>query len=366
MSRTLPFKLMLGLIALSLPLFLGAQKFSNEFLSIGVGARAQAMGNAVVAGVSDVTAGVWNPAGLAGLKGRGLQVGAMHSEWFAGVGNFDYLGVSLPLAKGNRRLGLSLIRFGIDGIPNTLTLYEDDGTINFDNVTEFSAADYALLLSYAQPISPNTPNWLVGGNVKVIHRRIGPFATSWGFGIDLSSQYRIGNWRFGLLAQDITTTFNAWSFDFTDEEKQVLELAGGGAPLNSVETTNPTILLGMAHQFRTGDIGIYPELNFVMSTDGRRNTLIPGDPFSIDPAFGLELDYRRFVFLRAGVNQFQDETDFGGEETLTARPSLGVGFQLGSLLVDYAFTDPGDERGGYSHIVSLMLNLKRNDRGDNE
>ncbi|HRD80451.1 MAG TPA: hypothetical protein PLL53_06815, partial [Saprospiraceae bacterium] len=43
-----------------------AQKYSNEFLSIGVGARAQGMGMAVIAGGSDVTSGVWNPAGLAG------------------------------------------------------------------------------------------------------------------------------------------------------------------------------------------------------------------------------------------------------------------------------------------------------------
>lgn len=37
-------------------------KYSNDFLSIGVGAEASAMANAVVAGVNDVTAGYWNPA----------------------------------------------------------------------------------------------------------------------------------------------------------------------------------------------------------------------------------------------------------------------------------------------------------------
>ncbi|MEK7253297.1 MAG: hypothetical protein AAB316_01010, partial [Bacteroidota bacterium] len=42
-----------------------AQKYSNEFLSIGVSARAQGMGNSVVASIDDVTAGYWNPAGLA-------------------------------------------------------------------------------------------------------------------------------------------------------------------------------------------------------------------------------------------------------------------------------------------------------------
>ena len=101
-----------------------AQKYSNEFLSIGVGARAQGMGTAVVASQQDIFSTAWNPAGLAGISAeRGLEIGAMHSEWFGGVGNYDYLGFSLPLSNKNQRVGFSLIRFGIDQIPNTLSLY---------------------------------------------------------------------------------------------------------------------------------------------------------------------------------------------------------------------------------------------------
>ena len=128
------------------PIF--AQKYSNEFLSIGVSANAQALGNAVVAQVDDVTAAYWNPAGLANISSEtGLQIGAMHAEWFAGIGKFDYLGVTLPMANSNRRLGISLIRFGIDGIPNTLSLYEDDGTVNYDNIVEFSALIMPCILA---------------------------------------------------------------------------------------------------------------------------------------------------------------------------------------------------------------------------
>ncbi len=53
-----------------------AQKYSNEFLSIGVGAKAQALGNAVVAQTNDVTAGVWNPAGLGRQRRR-----QWHPDW---------------------------------------------------------------------------------------------------------------------------------------------------------------------------------------------------------------------------------------------------------------------------------------------
>jgi hypothetical protein len=65
-----------------------AQKYSNEFLNIGVGAAAQSMGNAQVASVSDVTAGFWNPAGLTNIK-TDLQVSFMHAEWFASIGSMS-------------------------------------------------------------------------------------------------------------------------------------------------------------------------------------------------------------------------------------------------------------------------------------
>ena len=341
---------------------LHAQKYSNEFLSIGVGARAQGMGTAVIASQQDVYAAAWNPAGLAALPAdRGLEIGAMHAEWFGGVGNYDFLGVTLPLSNGNQRLGFSLIRFGIDQIPNTLSLYEADGTINFDNVTEFSAADYAFLGSYARAYFRPKGVLRVGGNVKVIHRSIGSFASSWGFGLDLGAQYALGDWTFALLGRDITTTFNAWSITFSDDERAILELTGNEVTPKSVETTNPTVMLGAARHFSlTEQIGLTAEVNVIATTDGKRNTLVSADPVSIDPAIGFEADYGQFVFLRAGVSQLQRIQDFGGTETLNSRPALGLGLKIGQLHVDYAYTDLGDNEGRstYSHVVSLRLGIR--------
>ena len=39
-------------------------KYSNEFLNIGVGARALGMSNSVIASTDDVTSGYWTPTGL--------------------------------------------------------------------------------------------------------------------------------------------------------------------------------------------------------------------------------------------------------------------------------------------------------------
>jgi hypothetical protein len=58
-----------------------APKYSNEFLSIGVGADALGQGNAVVAQTGSVNSGYWNPAGLTKVD-KWLDVG-MHLHFGA-------------------------------------------------------------------------------------------------------------------------------------------------------------------------------------------------------------------------------------------------------------------------------------------
>ncbi len=341
-----------------------AQKYSNEFLSIGVGARAQGLANAQVASANDITAGFWNPAALMniGLDNE-IQFGAMHAEWFAGIGKYDYLSAAMPIADNNRVVGLSLIRFGIDDIPNTLSLYESDGTVNYDNIVNFSAADYALLLSYAQGIG-QSKNLKIGGNVKIIHRQIGSFANAWGFGLDVGLHYTKGKWQFGLLGKDLTSTFNAWQFNFTEAERAVLDLTNNEIPINSVEITRPSFILGLSRYVKLSEnFGLRPELDFRATTDGQRNTLISADPISIDPSFGAEFDYKKFLFLRLGTNNFQQDQDINTDPYWTVEPTIGLGILFKKIRLDYAFTDIGEQRNNtYSHIVSLVFNLKRKEK----
>ncbi|WP_052596766.1 PorV/PorQ family protein [Aureispira sp. CCB-QB1] len=349
-----------------------AQKYSNEFLSIGVGARAQAMAGAQIAQVNDATAGFWNPAGLTGVD-TDLQLAAMHNEWFASIGRYDYVGLAAPIMNKAHYLGFTFIRFGVDNIPNTLTLYEKDGTINYNNVTTFNAADYAFMLHYAKRFE--SLGLSVGVTPKVVHRKIGPFATSWGFGIDIGAQYRRGDWQFGLMLKDISTTFNAWSFNFTEEEKQVLDITGNDIPVKSMEITRPTVGLGVAYHkdFKIGTpkegkkqkyIGLTTELDFNMTTDGRRNVLISADPISFDPALGLELHYNNLVFLRGGINNIQQFKDISDNQKWAVQPNFGVGFRIYKFYVDYAL---GLNAGGaildntqgaiLSHIVSIKIDI---------
>src|SRR4249920_2995086 len=184
-------------------------KYSNEFLNIGAGARGMAMGNAQVASVTDGTAGYWNPAALADVR-TSPQLNLMHAEYFAGIGKYDYANLVLPLKDNKRTLGLTLLRFAVDDIPNTVFLVQPDGSINFSNITTFSSADYAFIFSLAQQMSLHKEKKInLGFNAKIIHRKAGDFATSWGFGFDAGAQIVGKRWKLGLIAKDVTTTFNA-------------------------------------------------------------------------------------------------------------------------------------------------------------
>lgn len=343
-----------------------AQKYSNEFLSIGAGARAQGMGNAAIVTTQDAFSNYWNPAGIANITDD-IQLAFMHAQWFAGIGKYDYLSGVYPIHNENkdiqRSIGLSFIRFGIDNIPNTLSLYEDDGTINYDNIKPFSAADYAFMFTYAQSIwVGDNADLFVGGNAKMIYRKIGPFANAKGFGLDLGLQYHREKWSVGLSMKDITNTFNAWSFNFTEDEKETLDITGNEIPISSLEVTRPTFVLGGAYHQRFGKIGILTEVDFKVTTDGKRNTLVSGETLSMDPAFGLELDYKEIIYLRAGLNNFQKELDINLESGTTMAPTLGMGIKFYSVRLDYAFTDISNtSQKTYSHVVSLALDMNFKD-----
>ena len=346
---------------------LGQAKYSNDFLNIGVGARAHGMANAQVASVQDATASFWNPAGLTQLQAP-FQVGAMHAEWFAGIAKYDFIGIAKPLdEEKNSAIGLSVVRLGIAGVPNTLRLYEPDGSVNYDNVTEFSSADYGIFFSYARAVNIKNQKLYIGGNAKIIRRVIGTFGNSWGFGRDLGIQYRYKNWRFGLVGRDITTTFNSWSFTLTEDEKTVFVSTGNEIPESSVEITRPRFSFGSAYQAKLSEkISLLTALDFDITTDGQRNVLISSaNGINLDPRLGLELNYNNFLFLRGGVGNFQrarDDLD-PDREILTMQPNFGIGLRLGRLYIDYALTDIGDvSQALYSNIFSVVLHFKERSR----
>lgn len=343
------------------------RKYSNEFLNIGAGARALGMGGANIASVSGSTAGYWNPARLATVQDN-PNISLMHTEYFSGIGKYDYASVAFPINDNKRTLGVSLMRFAVDDIPNTLYLVAPDGSVNYNNLETFSSADYALLVSMSQVLKEEDDLKLsFGGNVKVIHRQVGSFAKAWGFGIDAGIHLTKKRWKLGAVLRDVTTTFNTWSFSFTDREKQVLYLTNNDIPQQSTELTAPRLLLGAAYDFSLGEkMKLTTEAMLETTFDGKRNTLIKTDFASIDPRVGLELGFKDLVYVRAGISNFQQALKDGDttnqKKVWIYQPSLGAGFRIKSVRIDYAFTNLANQNSPlYTHVFSLSFDLKKKD-----
>ncbi|HEX8331390.1 MAG TPA: PorV/PorQ family protein [Segetibacter sp.] len=343
------------------------RKYSNEFLNIGAGARGLAMGGAQVASINDGTAGYWNPAGLVGIK-KYPSVHLMHAEYFGGIGKYDFGSIAIPVNGDKRVVGLSVLRFAVDDIPNTLDLIQPDGSINYANLKSFSSADYAFLFSFAQKVKDEeNKKFSFGGNVKIIHRKVGSFATAWGFGLDGGIQYQSNRWKLGLAARDITTTFNAWSYTFTEREKEVLYQTNNEIPLRSTELTAPRLIAGAARTFvLSKKINLEAEANLDFTFDGQRNTVISSKSINVDPRLGLEASYQNTIYFRAGISNFQkalsDGDTLNKKEVWIYQPSIGAGFRIKNVVIDYAFTNLANQSNPlYTHIFSLRLDLKKGD-----
>jgi len=339
-------------------------KYSNEFLNIGAGARGMSMGNAQVASVTDGTAGYWNPAGLVNVKDN-PELNLMHAEYFAGIGKYDYANLVLPLKDNKRTLGLTFLRFAVDDIPNTVFLVQPDGSINFSNITTFSSADYAFIFSLAQQVNWQKDKKInFGINAKVIHRIAGDFARSWGFGFDAAAQIIGNRWKIGVTAKDVTTTFNAWSYSLNEQVREVFYVTQNDIPVKSTELTAPQLIFGGSYNFRINQkINLLTEADFDITFDGRRNTVISSNPISIDPKLGLELSYNNVFFVRAGINNFQkalDDKDTTNQRKIWIyQPSVGAGFKIGDVQIDYAFTNLANQSNPlYTHVFSLRVDLK--------
>ena len=332
-----------------------SSKYSNEFLNIGVDARSIGMANAVVSSVNDVNSTYWNPAGLLNIERD--EIALMHSSYFANIANYNFISYAKSI-DNESAIGFSLIRFGVDDIMDTTQLIDSQGNIDFNRIELFSAADYAFLFSYAKKNNLLKLNY--GFNVKMIRRIIGDFANSWGFGIDFGVQYESNNgWKFGLMARDITTTFNKWSFNQERLEDIQNAMVGQNQEIpEKSEITIPKLQVGLSKDFElTNDYSLLTAIDLFILFE-ETNDIISSNFVSINPAIGFELAYIDLVYLRMGVGNFQNEMEYNSYEELSFQPNFGIGFNLNNIEINYAFTDIGNQSVAlYSNIFSLKINL---------
>lgn len=311
-------------------------KYAGEFLALGVGGRALGMGGAHVALVNDVTAGYWNPAGLA--KMNYPQVALMHEEHFGNLVNYNYGAVAIPYGK-DMSFGLSVIRLGVDGIPDTREALVDGNTgsiiydINIPSarldpslIKEFSNTDWAFYLTFAKKTSDK---FFWGANVKLISRSIAEYS-AYGVGFDVGAIYKpIKRLSLGANLQDATTTLVAWS-------------------TGRNELISPTLKVGSAYELDLFGGTLLPALDFDIRFENRKfasNFNI--GPVSFDMHAGLEYNYQNIFAIRGGYNDVKQFT-------------VGAGVNLPKLTIDYSFARFNEseiERLPDSHRISLILTL---------
>jgi hypothetical protein len=280
-----------------------ANKYAGEFLTHGVGARALGMGSAFVAVADDVTAGYWNPAGVADVEGRQAQL--MHSETFGDVVNYD-TGAYVHPVSSNAALAVTAIRLAVDDIPFTLDFEEDEYRVYYDEskIRWESDSEVAVLVTYARKVSDRLR---LGGNLKMIRKSIANYAC-YGLGFDLGAKYDVWNGTtLGVNLQDATTTLLVWD---TREREQIM----------------PAVKAGVAYSRPVASMeGV---LTLAADADVRFENRQLADEYHIgsvsaDTHYGAEFVYRDLVGVRAGLAMGQ----------LTA----GAGLTLAGFTVDYAF-----------------------------
>ncbi len=310
-------------------------KYAGEFLAIGVGGRSLAMGGAQTAIVNDVTAGYWNPAGLARIDYP--QFALMHEEHFGNLVNYNYGAVAIPYEK-DMSFGLSIIRLSVDGIPDTRNALEDangDGILDINNgdrldyskITEFSNTDWAFYFTFAKR---HSENFYWGANVKIIKRDLAEYSAT-GIGFDIGAYYNpMENLFLGANIQDVTTTLIAWS-------------SGRN------ELITPTAKIGAAYQLDLLGGKILPAVDLDIRFENRKYaSMFNIGPVSFDAHTGFEFNYKNIFAVRAGYNDVKQFT-------------VGAGIYLPKLTIDYSFAriaQSETERLPDTHRISLMLTLE--------
>ena len=313
-------------------------KYAGEFMAIGIGGRPLGMGGAFVGIANDVTAGYYNPAGLANINYP--QISLMHSEQFGNLVNYDYAAVGIPFGA-DLSFGLSIMRLGVDGIPDTRNALIDGQTgelindinniyarLDYSRITEFSNQDWAVYLTFSKRQSDK---FYWGANVKIIKRDIAEFSAT-GVGFDVGAYYMpIENLSVGANMQDATTTLIAWD-------------------TGRNELVSPTLKLGGAYMI-TGFLGGYimPVLDFDVRFENRQfASNFNLGPVSFDMHAGVEVNIENLVYIRGGYNDVKQFT-------------VGAGVKLPKLNIDYSFarfSESEIDRLPDSHRISLILTLE--------
>ncbi len=288
-----------------------------QFLKIGVGGRASAMGDAFIAVANDASSLYWNPAGLVQFSDD--QIMFSHNKWVVDI-NHDFLGAVYHLGK-DYALGVSIIGLSMDKMPVT-TEFAPFGTGEF-----FTFSDVAIALTYSQKM---TDKFSFGATVRYMEETLDKLKMR-GVMIDLGTYYwtGLGTTRFAVAVSN----FGAELAPDGD-----VVLVGKRKKSEWQSFAPPTMFrIGFAFEpYQTEMHRITASVQLNHPNDNSENF-----------AIGFEYEWSKILFLRGGYKFNVDEQDF----------SFGAGFNfpisLANFTLDYAFTNFG--RLGAVHRFSIIL-----------
>jgi long-subunit fatty acid transport protein len=307
-----------------------------QFLKIGVGSRAIALGGAYVAQANDLSALYWNPAGLAVMTGSAVQLAT--TDYLAGI-NYNFAGFGTRLGNAGT-IAASLI-FLDSGTMEVRTESEPEGTGE-----EFEVQNFALQVSYARAL---TDRFSIGTTVKYIQESIwhsSASAMAFDVGVLFTTPYE--NLRLGANMANFGPKMQMSGRDILfSQDPNVNQDC-------NVEIVNAEYLMD-AHPlpliFRIGlawDAVALQDHSIVLMTDAAH----PNDN-SEYMNVGAEYSFRDLIALRAG---YRNLFEIDGEQGLTFGAGLNLRLDRSlRIRFDYAYADFG--RLNETHWLTLDLSF---------
>lgn len=286
---------------------LGGQRAGTaaaQFLKIGVGGRATAMGESFVAVANDASALYWNPAGIVQFSGNELILS--HVEWLVDI-KHEFVGYVHKLNNVSA-LGIQFTSLHTEDMPVT-TEFQPRGTGEF-----FTFSDVLLGITYAANL---TDRFSFGGTIKYFDETLDDISMS-GVLLDLGTFYKIGagSSRFAVAV----TNFGG---QLTPEGETELI---NGTVIKKFQSFNPPTFFRVAYAQE-----IFDNETSSLTTSIQLNH--PNDN-SENINIGAEYWWNKTVALRGGykINVDEESISFGaGIRTSVAGSDLAIDYSFSSF-----------------------------------
>lgn len=286
-----------------------------NFLKIGVGARATAMGDAYVALANDISSLYWNPGGLSTFEKN--EILFQRTNWLLDT-RLNFLGMSYNL-RNLGVLGFSINSFSSGDIEET-TIDYPDGTDR-----TFSASNVAAGLTYSRRL---TDRFFAGFTLKYISEQLDSEKAST-VAIDVGSVF-------------VTSFFNDMRIGFAlSNLGRRMQLDGSGLTMQYLTDLGKMSTARLSTEpwdipllFRFGIATDIIRSDFLRLTTAAE--VMDSRDFVDRIATGGELAIREMVFLRGGYKFKYDEGALTLGGGLKFSTSSGIGFKI-----DYAYADYG-------------------------